>query len=86
MDKKGVTEEQHYAQGWRRWYELHDHPYRVVFGHTVFQHGPLIYKPGPGIGECIGIDTGAHFCGQLTAIILPDLKIIQTPITRPFTR
>lgn len=84
-DKKGRTEAENREAGWRRWYEVYDHSYRAVFGHAVFRRNPLVYKPGPGIGECIGVDTGANWCGQLTAVILPELRFVSTPFTHEFT-
>jgi diadenosine tetraphosphatase ApaH/serine/threonine PP2A family protein phosphatase len=84
-DKKGRLEEENRKEGWVRWYEAWDGEYRVVFGHSVFRYQPMIHKPGPGIGECIGVDTGAVWSGQLTAVILPDLRFVSTPLTREFT-
>ncbi|MGV3618110.1 MAG: metallophosphoesterase family protein [Fimbriimonas sp.] len=43
---------------------MHDFGARVVFGHTVQRHGPLV-RPNK-----IGIDTGAVFGGPLSAAIL----------------
>ena len=61
------TEEQSYAQGWRRWYEVYDHEYDVAFGHSVFQT-PLVYK-NPNVGTVFGLDTGGVFGGWLTGMI-----------------
>ena len=77
IDKKGVSEDEWRAQGWKRWYELYDHEYTVVFGHATFSDGLLLHSSKLG-GMCIGVDTGAHWTGQLTAVILPDLKVIHT--------
>lgn len=51
----------------------------VIFGHTVFRK-PLV-EPNK-----IGIDTGAVYGGQLTALLLPDMEFIQVAgeRTRPF--
>lgn len=46
-------------------------PKKVVFGHTPFAR-PLV-KP-----DKIGIDTGAVYGGNLTAIMLPEEKFIQS--------
>lgn len=44
----------------------------IIFGHTVF--------PRPYIkNDKIGIDTGAVYGGQLTALILPDMEYISVP-------
>jgi serine/threonine protein phosphatase 1 len=43
----------------------------VIFGHTPFPH--------PHLGKHrIGIDTGVVYGGQLTCLVLPDMKFIQT--------
>ena len=73
----GTTEEEHVRAGWARWYHKYDHEYHVVFGHTVFKDGPMVYR-NEGCGYCIGVDTGANWSGTLTAVIMPDLKFIQT--------
>ena len=44
----------------------------IIFGHTVFPR-PYIKK------DKIGIDTGAVYGGQLTALILPDMEYISVP-------
>lgn len=44
----------------------------IVFGHTVF--------PRPYVSsDKIGIDTGAVYGGQLTALVLPELEFISVP-------
>jgi serine/threonine protein phosphatase 1 len=52
------------------WYELYAGPKPVIFGHRVvdepFIRPPLIY----------GIDTGACHGGRLTALILPDFRLV----------
>lgn len=44
----------------------------VVFGHTVFRE-PLLRD------DKIGIDTGAVYGGRLTALLLPEKKLISVP-------
>lgn len=77
VDTKGRTEAENRAEGWVRWYELCDHPYTVVYGHSVYE-SPLIYK------NTIGIDTGCVFGGRLTAVILPERKFISIPAKRQY--
>ena len=84
IDRKGVPEADNRAKGWVRWYEVYNHEQDVVFGHTVWQKGPFVYQR-PGYGRCIGNDTGCNWSGELTAVIMPDLKFISTPKTKEFT-
>jgi len=63
-----TTEKESRKLGWKRWYELFDWDYDVVFGHSVFKE-PLIYKTMGG-GRAIGIDQGCVFGGMLTAAII----------------
>ena len=85
VDPYGITEEEHKRNGLSRWYELYDHEYNVVFGHTVWQDGPLVYRNNESTGLCIGVDSGCNWSGVLTAVILPDLKFLSTPKIREFT-
>jgi hypothetical protein len=72
--KNGKTEEESYAEGWRRWYELWDHKYRVVFGHAVFKE-PQVFQPLKlDAGYVVAVDTGGCFGGNLTAAIFEDEK------------
>lgn len=64
----GKSEEDLKKEGWSRWYELWDHPYNVVFGHSVFAQPHL--RRNPGAGYTIGTDTGGVFGGMLTAAII----------------
>lgn len=84
-DRQGNKEEYWRDRGYSRWYELWDHPYRVVYGHNVYQHGPFVHKNGDS-GETIGVDTGAVWSGVLTAVILPDLTFVSTPKEKEFTK
>ena len=61
----GASEEEHAKNGWQRWYQVYDHAYDCVFGHSVFNQ-PLIHQ-NPGFGKCIGVDTGSCFGGSVTA-------------------
>lgn len=70
----GKTEEESRTEGWRRWYEDWDHPYRVVFGHAVFAQ-PQIFQPRKTkAGYVVAVDTGGCFGGSLTAAIFEDDK------------
>lgn len=49
---------------------------KIIFGHTTSRdYHPMIYP------NMIGIDTMLHNSGKLTALILPDEKIVQTDFT-----
>lgn len=65
MGKSKRTEEESRAEGWVRWYEIYDHEYDVVYGHSVFTQ-PFIHQ-NPGAGRTIGIDTASCFGGMVTA-------------------
>ncbi len=47
-------------------------PERVVFGHSVLTK-PLVLE------HAVGIDTGAVFGGALTALVLPEWKLVSVP-------
>jgi diadenosine tetraphosphatase ApaH/serine/threonine PP2A family protein phosphatase len=47
-------------------------PERVIFGHSVLDK-PLVTE------FAVGIDTGCVFGGPLTAVVLPDWKIVDVP-------
>ncbi len=47
-------------------------PERVIFGHTVLDK-PLVTE------HAVGIDTGCVFGGPLTAVVLPEWKIVSVP-------
>lgn len=77
IDNRGNTEAQNRAEGWVRWYEVCDHPYLVVYGHSVYEH-PMVY------GNTIGIDTGCVFGGALTAVILPDKRFVSVKARKTY--
>jgi hypothetical protein len=65
------TEKQLISEGWNRWYEVHDQPYDVVFGHSVFTDGPLIKRVAGQ--RLFGLDTGCVYGGYLTVMVMqPD--------------
>lgn len=81
-DRDNVTEEENRKAGWVRWYEVCDEPYKVLYGHSVFEF-PFIYENGIG-GGTLGLDTGCVYGGSLTAVILPDLKFVSVPARKVY--
>lgn len=72
-----LTDEKAKAQGLVPWWDLWDGDELVVFGHTVFRQ-PQVF------GNTIGIDTGCVFGGALSALILPDFRIVQVQARRVY--
>ncbi len=64
------------AQYKRPWYELYDGAVPVVVGHHDYQcdNQPLIRD-----GRVYAIDTGCVRGGRLTALVLPDFRIVSVP-------
>lgn len=58
--------------GW--WHERYDDPIPIVFGHHVVGDEPLV-RPG----RVYGLDTGACHGGRLTALIVPELRLVSVP-------
>jgi diadenosine tetraphosphatase ApaH/serine/threonine PP2A family protein phosphatase len=54
------------------WTNFWQGPERLIFGHTVLS-APLVSQ------WAVGIDTGAVFGGGLTAVVLPEWKIVRIP-------
>ena len=73
--RDGTPEEKLREEGWVRWYEVWDGEYNVVFGHTVFKD-VLVHKTEVG-SYCIGVDTGAVFGMKMSAVILPDMTVVE---------
>lgn len=73
----GCSEQENRAKGWVRWYEINDYPGLVVYGHSVFQKPHLF-------NNTAGIDTGCVFGGELTALIIPDMKFVSVPAKRVY--
>lgn len=66
-----------YSEGARHWTATWSYPYHVAYGHSAASlTEPLVANP-PGAGSCWGVDTGAVHGGHLTALVLPDRKIVQ---------
>lgn len=57
---------------YRFWTNFWKGPERIIFGHTVLTK-PLVTE------WAVGIDTGCVFGHSLTAVILPDWKIVSVP-------
>lgn len=77
-DRDGRTEEENRANGWVAWYEVWEHPYLVIYGHTVSRE-PKIFK------NTIGIDTGCVFGGKLTAIIFgEEISYVSCPAKKVY--
>lgn len=83
-DIHGVPEEENRAKGFVAWHEVYNHDYGVVVGHSVYGTQPKIFSR-ENLNPLIGVDTGCNWTGVLTAVILPDLKFIQTPLKRPLS-
>lgn len=65
--KSGKSEEENYAEGYRRWTEVYNHPFDVVYGHSVYSQPQI--DQNPGFGRTIGVDLGGCFGGALCAAI-----------------
>lgn len=76
--KVGKTEAESYAEGYRRWYELYDHEFDCIYGHSVIGLKPYVHR-NEDFGHTIGIDTGSCFGGYITAFIHPIMEYIQMP-------
>lgn len=58
------------------WASLWSGPEHVIFGHTVVDR--------PFVGEhASGIDTGCAYGGPLTALVLPDWRLVSVPSRQP---
>jgi len=74
------TEEQNTADGWHRWYTVHNGAQRIVYGHSVFRE-PMV------VNNTYGIDTGCVYGGKLTAAIISDVeevKFVQVPAKQAY--
>jgi diadenosine tetraphosphatase ApaH/serine/threonine PP2A family protein phosphatase len=65
------------AQSGTPWLERYCEKKTVVFGHSVFDT-PLIKD------NAIGIDTGCVYGGSLTAVLLPERRLVSIPAVRPY--
>lgn len=62
---------------WTFWTNHWKGPERVIFGHTVLDR-PLV------AAWAVGIDTGCVHGGSLTAVVLPEWKIVSVPARRNY--
>ncbi len=60
------------------WFEQYEGK-TAVFGHWVFT-APLLTK------SAIGIDTGCVYGGSLTAVILPERRLVSVPAVKSYSR
>lgn len=60
----------------RPWYELYDGAKPLIVGHHDYLHNgqPLVYRE-----RVFGIDTGCCYGGALTALVLPDFRVVSVP-------
>jgi hypothetical protein len=66
------------------WSERWAGPRSVVYGHHVLGlEAPRVDRPAPGV-ECWGIDTGCCFGGRLTALVLPERRVVQVQARRAY--
>jgi hypothetical protein len=64
-------------EGYKFWTNFYRGPERIIFGHSVLSK-PLLTE------FVCGIDTGAVFGHELTAIVLPDWQLVQVPPRRKY--
>lgn len=65
----------------RPWYELYDGAKPVIVGHLDYQKDgqPLVYRD-----RVWAIDTGCFAGGRLTAVLLPEFRLISVPSRRDY--
>jgi len=63
--------------GWKFWTNYWKGPERVIFGHTVLDR-PLVSE------WAVGIDTGCVHGGALTAVVLPEWRIVSVPARKNY--
>ncbi len=59
------------------WFERYEDAKIVIFGHWVFAT-PLVRN------NAMGIDTGCVYGGRLTAVVLPDERLVSVPARRAY--
>lgn len=66
-----------HEEGWKWWPHFWRGPERVIFGHAYLT-APLVTP------HAVGIDTGCVHGGKLTAVVLPEWKIVQVPARQDY--
>ena len=61
------------------WYESYSDPRLVVFGHWA-RPEPIVRR------NAIGLDTGCVYGGALTAVILPERRLVSVPARRAYAK
>jgi diadenosine tetraphosphatase ApaH/serine/threonine PP2A family protein phosphatase len=59
------------------WFERYHEKKTMIFGHTVFD-APLVRE------NAIGIDTGCVYGGSLTAVVLPERRLVSMPAVKAY--
>ncbi len=63
----------------RPWYEAYRENHLVVFGHWA-RRQPVVRT------NAIGLDTGCVYGGELTAVVLPERRLVSVPARRAYVR
>jgi hypothetical protein len=63
----------------RPWWESYKGPKPAVFGHWVMRE-PILTE------HAIGLDTGCVYGGKLSAVILPERRVVQVKARRAYTK
>ena len=61
------------------WYERYTDPRLIVFGHWA-RPEPVVRK------NAIGLDTGCVYGGELTAVVLPERRLVSVPARRVYQK
>ena len=61
------------------WFDRYEGEKKVIFGHWVFAQ-PLIRE------NAVGIDTGCVYGGKLTAMLLPEERLVSVPARRAYAK
>jgi hypothetical protein len=77
QDAGDLTTIRRLSDGKTPWYERYQDPRLIVFGHWVRR--AAIVRP-----NAIGLDTGCVYGGVLTALILPERRLVSVPARRVY--
>jgi len=61
------------------WYEIYEGSCPIVFGHWA-KHDPVVRD------NAIGLDTGCVYGGALTALVLPECRLLSIPASREYQK